>query len=43
MQYELKAARKETNGAAMVDGGKQKDPERMGAGDSLPIKQDPYF
>lgn len=30
MQYELKAARKETNGAAMVDGERQKDTERMG-------------
>lgn len=30
MQYELKAARKETNGAAMVDGERQMDPERIG-------------
>lgn len=30
MQYELKAARKETNGAAMVDAERQKDSKRMG-------------
>lgn len=30
MQYELKAVRKEPNGAIMVDGGKQKDPEKTG-------------
>lgn len=35
MHCKLKAARKEPNGAAMVDGGKQKDPEKKNRGQGI--------